>query len=46
MSEWAPRSARDDPRSNCQLAAYDLLHGKLLWRREVGYAGLTGFEWV
>lgn len=35
ISEWAPRDARDDPRSNCQLAAFDLVHSKLLWRREV-----------
>ena len=37
VSEWAPRSARDDPKSNCQLAAYDLRENKLLWRREVSY---------
>jgi hypothetical protein len=36
VSEWAPRSARDDPKSNCQLAAFDLKEGKLLWRKEVG----------
>jgi hypothetical protein len=35
ISAWAPRAARDDPSSNCQLAAYDLVAGKLLWRREV-----------
>jgi hypothetical protein len=35
ISEWAPRDARDDPRTNCQLAAFDLLANKLLWRREV-----------
>ncbi|KAI8468367.1 MAG: hypothetical protein J3K34DRAFT_459917 [Monoraphidium minutum] len=40
ISEWAPRSARDDPGSNCQLAAFDLLRNKLLWRREVPTAGL------
>jgi hypothetical protein len=36
ISEWAPRSARDDPKSSCELAAFDLLHSKLLWRRKVG----------
>lgn len=40
VSAWAPRAARDDPSSNCQLAAYDLVAGKLLWRREVG--GIIG----
>jgi hypothetical protein len=36
ISPWAPRSARDDPRSNNQLAAFDLVNQRLLWRREVG----------
>lgn len=40
VSAWAPRSARDDPASNCELAAFDLLRGRLLWRREVPTAGL------
>ncbi|GBF90355.1 green algal specific Aspartyl Asparaginyl beta-hydroxylase [Raphidocelis subcapitata] len=40
VSEFAPRSARDDPRSNCELAAFDLVNKRLLWRREVPTAGL------
>jgi hypothetical protein len=43
VSQWAPRSARDDPRSNCELAAFDLVHNRLLWRREVG-AALVSFR--
>lgn len=35
ISPWAPRSARDDPQSNNQLAAFDLVNQRLLWRREV-----------
>jgi hypothetical protein len=35
ISPWAPRFARDDPKSNNQLAAFDLLNMRLLWRREV-----------
>lgn len=35
VSEWAPRDARDDPRSNNELAAFDLMHDRLLWRRQV-----------
>jgi hypothetical protein len=36
ISPWAPRSARDDPQANNQLAAFDLNTQQLLWRREVG----------
>lgn len=39
VSPWAPRSARDDPNSNCELAAFDLANNVLLWRREVPRAG-------
>jgi hypothetical protein len=39
VSPWAPRSARDDPRSNNQLAAFDLVNQRLLWRREVCICG-------
>jgi hypothetical protein len=35
ISPWAPRSARDDPQSNNELAAFDLISGNLLWRRQV-----------
>eukprot|EP00775_Hariotina_reticulata_P005663 gene5663-5900_t len=40
ISPWAPRSARDDPKTNNELAAFDLIAGQLLWRREVPTAGL------
>ncbi|WIA23830.1 hypothetical protein OEZ85_013493 [Tetradesmus obliquus] len=40
ISPWAPRSARDDPQSNNELAAFDLISGNLLWRRQVPTAGL------
>jgi hypothetical protein len=39
VSEWAPRSARDDPKSSCELAAFDLLRSQLLWRRKVRVVG-------
>ncbi len=35
ISTWAERSVRDDPNSHGELAAYDLVAGKLLWRRQV-----------
>lgn len=35
ISPQAPRSARDDPASNNDLAAFDLVSGNLLWRRTV-----------
>jgi hypothetical protein len=51
VSAWAPRSARDDPRSNNELAAFDLAANRLLWRREVrrafgvGTGGWRGAGW-
>jgi len=46
VSEWAPRSARDDPKSNCELAAFDLLQNKLLWRREVRAAWVEPYTFM
>lgn len=40
ISTWAPRQIRDSPDQNCQIAAFDLIEGRLLWRRDVQTAGL------
>jgi hypothetical protein len=36
LSERAEREARDSPLNECELAAFDMSAGKLLWRRQVG----------
>lgn len=36
ISPQAPRSARDDPKHNNDIAAFDLISGNLLWHRTVG----------
>jgi hypothetical protein len=35
ISQWQERSARDSPDHDCELAAFDLEAGRLLWRRQV-----------
>jgi outer membrane protein assembly factor BamB len=35
ISQWRERSARDSPDHDCELAAFDLEAGRLLWRRQV-----------
>lgn len=35
ISPFAPRSARTDPALDCELAAFDLLQQRLLWRTRV-----------
>ena len=35
-----PRGSRDDPSLNCELAAFDLREGLLLWRRQLPTHGL------
>ena len=40
VSVFAPRSARQDPEVDSELAAFDLVAGELLWRRIVPTKGL------
>jgi hypothetical protein len=35
ITTWAERSVRDSPDSHGELAAFDLVNNKLLWRRVV-----------
>lgn len=36
VTTWAERSVRDSPNNQGELAAYDLVNNRLLWRRTVG----------
>lgn len=40
ITTWAERSIRDDPNSHGELAAFDLVTNRLLWRRTVPTSGL------
>jgi hypothetical protein len=40
------REDRDNPDSDSELAAYDLVQQKLLWRRKVRGEGVTDVYWV
>ena len=40
VSVFSPRSSRQDPAIDSELAAFDLIAGKLLWRRVVPTKGL------
>ena len=40
MSIFSPRSSRQDPAVDSELAAFDLVAGELLWRRVVPTKGL------
>eukprot|EP00775_Hariotina_reticulata_P013388 gene13388-13515_t len=40
ITTWADRSVRDNPNTDGELAAFDLVHNRLLWRRVVATAGL------
>lgn len=39
----APSTLRSDPQLSCQLAAFDLKAGLLLWRRELPTRGLLNY---
>jgi hypothetical protein len=36
ITTWAERSLRDSPDNDGELAAFDLVSNRLLWRRTVG----------
>jgi hypothetical protein len=40
VSTWAPRDVRASPHHACEIAAYDLNAGRLIWRRRVETGGL------
>jgi hypothetical protein len=39
ITTWAERNVRDSPDSHGDLAAFDLVNNKLLWRRVVSIIG-------